>query len=244
MSPEELDTRPSALSIFFRALLECIQGLPLTLSLTIGAVLLGLVFAIPLSVVHSKRHTMAARAVRAFTYFFTGTPLLVQIYLIYQGFGDFKWLQDLIEAHPFLDFLKEAFPWVLLVLTLNTTAYLIEIFSGAIKNTDNGEVEAGRAYGLSASQVMRHIILPSSLRRALPAYSNEVIMMLQATSLASSFTLFEMMGRAIGLYSATYRPFPVFIAVGLIYLVLTFILVYGFRLLEKRYLTHLKPRSH
>ena len=91
MSPEELDTRPSALSIFFRALLECIQGLPLTLSLTIGAVLLGLVFAIPLSVVHSKRHTMAARAVRAFTYFFTGTPLLVQIYLIYQGFGDFKY---------------------------------------------------------------------------------------------------------------------------------------------------------
>ena len=244
MNPEVIDARPSAFSVFLRALFECVQGLPLTMLLTISAVVTGLILAVPLAVLHSKRNTTSARIVRGFTYFFTGTPLLVQIYLIYQGFGDFKWLQNSIEAYPFLDFLKEAFPWVWLVLSLNTTAYLIEIFSGAIKNTDNGEVEAGRAYGMSAAQVMRHIILPSSLRRALPAYSNEVIMMLQATSLASSFTLFEMMGRATGLYAATYRPFPVFIAVGLIYLLLTFVLVYGFRLLEKRYLTHLKPRSH
>ena len=234
---------PNAFDIFFRTFLKCLEGLPLTLLLTFSAVLMGLVLAIPLAVIHARRSTFPARCVRLFAYFFTGTPLLVQMYLFYKGFPEFEWVQSLMETAAF-DFLKEGFFWVWLALTLNTTAYLIEIFSGAIKNTDNGEVEAGRAYGMSAAQVMRHIILPSSLRRALPAYSNEVIMMLQATSLASSFTLFEMMGRATGLYAATYRPFPVFIAVGFIYLLLTFVLVYGFRLLEKRYLTHLKPRSH
>lgn len=242
MNPE--NTTPSFMALFIRALGQCIEGLPLTLLLTVTAVVAGLILAVPLSVLHSKRKTSSARLVRAFTFFFTGSPLLVQIYIFYQGFGQFKWLQDLIENYPFFAFLNEAFPWIWFVLTLNTTAYLIEIFSGAIKNTDNGEVEAGRAYGMSAGQVMRHIILPSSLRRALPAYSNEVIMMLQATALASSFTLYEVMGQAIRLNAATYRPFPVFIAAGVIYLLLTFILVYGFKRLEKRYLVHLKPRSH
>lgn len=238
------DAIPSAFGVFVRTFMACLEGLPLTLLLTFGAVLGGLILSIPLSIVHSKRHTLAAKFVRGFTYFFTGTPLLVQMYIIYEGFGDFKWLQDLIENHPVFAFLNDAYPWVMLAFVLNTTAYLIEIFSGAIKNTDNGEVEAGRAYGLSASQVMRHIILPSSLRRALPAYSNEVIMMLQATSLASLFTMMEIMKKASDVYSASYRPFPVYIAAGVVYLLLTFVLVYGFKYLEKRYLAHLKPRSH
>lgn len=233
----------SAIELFIRAFMKCLEGLPLTLMLTFSAVIAGLILAIPLAVIHARRSTIPAKTVRLFVYFFTGTPLLVQMYLFYKGFPEFEWVQALMEIDAF-DFLKDAFVWVWLALTLNTTAYLVEIFSGAIRNTDNGEVEAGRAYGLSSSQVTRFIVLPSALRRALPAYSNEVIMMLQATALASSFTLFEVMGQAIILNSETYRPFPVFIAAATVYLLLTFILVYLFKLAEKRYLAHLRPRAH
>lgn len=239
MNPNE----PSAFEVYTQTFMACIEGLPLTLLLTAAAVVLGLVLAIPLAVLHSRHRGIPARSVRLFVFFFTGTPLLVQMYIFYQGFPEFEWVQDLMDT-PAFDFLKDAYVWVLLAFTLNTTAYLVEIFSGAIKNTDNGEVEAGRAYGMTSGQVMRHIILPSSLRRALPAYSNEVIMMLQSTSLASSFTLFEIMGQTMAVYSKTYRPFPAFIAAGTMYLLLTFVMVYGFKLAEKRYLTHLKPRSH
>ncbi|TDR31712.1 ABC transporter permease [Hydromonas duriensis] len=233
-----------AFSIFWHTFVQCVvEGLPLTLLLTASSVLAGLVLAIPLSVVHARRSTPIAKSVRFFVYFFTGTPLLVQMYLFYKGFPEFDWVQALMEK-PAFDFLKEGFFWVWLALTLNTTAYLIEIFSGAIRNTDNGEVEAGRAYGLTRAQVTRHIILPSALRRALPAYSNEVIMMLQATALASSFTLYEVMGQAVILNSETYRPFPVFIAAAAVYLLLTFGLVYLFKIAEKRYLNHLKPQAH
>lgn len=233
-----------AFAIFMRTFWQCIvEGLPLTLLLTASSVIAGLILAIPLAVIHARRTTFPAKCVRFFAYFFTGTPLLVQMYLFYKGFPEFDWVQSLMEI-PAFDFLKEGFFWVWLALTLNTTAYLVEIFSGAIRNTDNGEVEAGRAYGLSKAQVTRHIILPSALRRALPAYSNEVIMMLQATALASSFTLYEVMGQAIILNSETYRPFPVFIAAATVYLLLTFGLVYLFKIAEKRYLTHLKPRTH
>lgn len=240
MSP---DIAPGFLDVFIQTVMACLEGLPLTLSLAFFSVGLGLILSIPLAVVHSKRSTFSARMVRAYTYFFTGTPLLIQMYLIYNGVAETRWYQALIE-YPNLEFLKNAYPWILLTFVLNTTAYSTELFSGAIKNTDNGEVEAGRAYGMSAGQVMRSIILPSSLRRALPAYSSEVIMMLQATSLASLFTLTEVMSQTSSVYSATYRPYPAFIAAGCVYLVLTFILVYGFKQLEKRYLAHLQAKAH
>lgn len=234
---------PSFFDVFMRTVMACLEGLPLTLSLAFFSVGLGLICSVPLAVIHSKRSTFSARIVRAYTYFFTGTPLLIQMYLVYNGVGDTQWYQSLIE-YPGFGFFKNAYPWILLTFVLNTAAYSTELFSGAIRNTENGEVEAGRAYGMTSAQVMRYIILPSSLRRALPAYSSEVIMMLQATSLASLFTLVEIMSKTSSVYSATYRPYPTFIAAGCVYLALTFILVYGFKLLEKRYLIHLRPRGH
>ena len=222
---------------------QCLEGLPLTLSLTFFSLLIGGMMALPLAVVHSRRTTWQAKLVRLFTFFFTGTPLLVQLYIFYDGFGGLGWVQNLMTIDAF-SFLRDAYFWVLLGLTLNTAAYSTIIFSGAINNTENGEVEAGHAYGLSSFQVMRHIILPSSLRRALPAYSNEVILMLQATALASSFTLFEVTGQAVRFNSTHYQPFVAYIPAAIIYLVLTYILVMVFKALEKRYLTHLKPRSH
>lgn len=240
MSP---DTAPSFMELTLRTIKACFEGLPLSLSLAFASLLLGLLLSVPLAVVHSKRRTFGAKLVRAYTYFFTGTPLLVQMYLIYNGVAETQWYGQLI-AIPAFEFFKDAYPWVLLAFILNTTAYSTELFSGAIRNMDNGEVEAGRAYGMSMSQVMRHIILPSSLRRALPAYSNEVIMMIQATSLASLFTLVEIMGKAQEIQQETYRSFPVYVAAGLVYLGLTLAVVFAFKCLEKRYLTHLKPRAH
>lgn len=231
------------LVLWGQAFAQCVEGLPLTLGLTFVSLLIGGLMALPLAVVHSRKSTVAAKMVRAFTFLFTGTPLLVQLYIFYDGVGGMDWVQSLMKYEQFV-FLRDGYFWVLLGLVLNTAAYSTIIFSGAINNTENGEVEAGRAYGMTSSQVMRHIILPSSLRRALPAYSNEVILMLQATALASSFTLFEITGQAVRFNSTHYQPFVAYIPAAVMYLIMTYVLVLVFKALEKKYLAHLKPQSH
>ena len=231
------------LQLWTDSFLQCLAGLPLTLGLTFVSLLIGGLMALPLSVIHSRKTTVPAKWVRMFTFFFTGTPLLVQLYIFYDGFGGLGWVQNLMTQDGF-GFLRDAYFWVLLGLTLNTAAYSTIIFSGAINNTEYGEIEAGRAYGMSSFQVMRHIVLPSSLRRALPAYSNEVILMLQATALASSFTLFEITGQSVRFNSTHYQPFVTYIPAAIMYLIMTYILVLVFKALEKRYLAHLRPRSH
>ncbi len=231
------------IQLWIDSFVQCLAGLPLTLGLTLVSLLLGGMIALPLSVIHSRRTTWAAKWVRMFAFFFTGTPLLVQLYLFYDGVGSMDWVQNLMEV-PGFDFLRQGYFWVLLGLVFNTAAYTTIILSGAIRNTENGEVEAGRAYGLSAAQVTRHIVLPSSLRRALPAYSNEVILMVQATALASSFTLYEITGQAHRFDSTNYQPFVAYIPAAVLYLMITFVLVQVFKTLERKYLAHLKPRSH
>ena len=225
-------------SLLGQALVHCIQGIPLTLALTISSVLAGLLLAVPLAVLRAPRKTPVARAIGFFTYFFTGTPLLIQMYLFYKGMPEFEWVQNLMKQDGW-SFLKGGFFWAWLAFTLNTAAYSTEIFSGSIRNTPSGDIEAAAAYGLSRKQIMARIILPSSLRRALPAYSNEVIMMLQSTALASTVTLFEVTCKALDFNTHFYQPFPAFIAAAMIYLALTSILVFGFRRAERRYLAHL-----
>jgi arginine/ornithine transport system permease protein len=226
-----------------KALEMCISGIPDTLMLTFSAVLAGLLLAIILSIPRAKKDSWGGRAVGFFTYLFTGTPLLVQLYIIYSGLPEFEWVQNLQEVKGF-EFMKEGFFWAWLAFALNTAAYSTEIFAGAIRNTTHGDIEAGVAYGMTSTQLMRHVIMPSSLRRALPAYSNEVIMMMHGTSLASLVTLMEVTGQYQSFYLATYEIFPAFTAAGIVYLSLTFLFVGGFRLLEKRYLSHLKRPAH
>ena len=225
-------------TMLWKAFLHCLQGIPLTLELTAASVIAGFVLAIPLAMIHAQRDTWGAKIVRAYTYFFTGTPLLIQLYLFYKGMPEFGWVQDLMQKESW-SFLKEGFFWAWLAFTLNTAAYSTEIFSGAIRNTPHGDIEAGEAYGLTNPQIMSRIILPSSLRRALPAYSNEVIMMLESTALASVVTLFEITGQALDFNTKYYQPFPAFISAAIIYLILTSLMVYAFRRLERKYLKHL-----
>ena len=226
------------LTMLWKAFVHCIQGIPLTLELTAASVIAGFILAIPLAMIHAQRDTWGAKVVRAYTYFFTGTPLLIQLYLFYKGMPEFDWVQNLMQKESW-SFLKDGFFWAWLAFTLNTAAYSTEIFSGAIRNTPHGDIEAGEAYGLTNKQIMSRIILPSSLRRALPAYSNEVIMMLQSTVLASVVTLFEITGQALDFNTKYYQPFPAFISAAIIYLILTSLMVYAFRRLERKYLKHL-----
>ena len=125
-------------TMLWKAFLHCLQGIPLTLELTAASVIAGFVLAIPLAMIHAQRDTWGAKIVRAYTYFFTGTPLLIQLYLFYKGMPEFGWVQDLMQKESW-SFLKEGFFWAWLAFTLNTAAYSTEIFSGAIRNTPHGE---------------------------------------------------------------------------------------------------------
>lgn len=230
------------LTLFIQAFWQCLQALPMSLLLTGLSVGLGFMLAVPLAVAHHRKITLKARLVQAYVYVFTGTPLLVQIYVIYYGIPSVEPISSLMQV-PALSFLKDAFVWALLALVLNTAAYSTVIFSGAIRNTDAGEIEAARAYGMNPYKAMWRIILPSSLRRALPAYSNEFIMTMQSTSLVSVITIVEMTNAARQFATKTYEPFIAYGAAAVIYLVLTMVLVGGFKLLEKRYMAYLKPMT-
>lgn len=237
-----MSDKNSTILLLAQALWNCLQALPMTLLLTALSVGIGFILAIPLAIAHHRKVTLKARLVQAFVYVFTGTPLLVQIYVIYYGMPSLGFINTLMQQ-PGFGFLKDAFIWALLALVLNTAAYSTVIFSGAIRNTDAGEVEAARAYGMLPYQAMWRIILPSSLRRALPAYSNEFIMTMHATSLASTITIVEMTNAAQQFVSKTYQPFIAYSGAAIIYLLLTITLVGGFKLLEKRYMAYLKPMS-
>ncbi|WP_162957627.1 ABC transporter permease, partial [Pseudomonas aeruginosa] len=168
-----------------------------------------------------------------------GTPMLVQLFLIYYGLAQF----DAVRESALWPWLSNASFCACLAFAINTSAYTAEILAGSLKATPHGEIEAAKAMGMSRLKMYRRILLPSALRRALPQYSNEVIMMLQTTSLASIVTLVDITGAARTVYSQYYLPFEAFITAGLFYLCLTFILVRLFKLAERRWLAYLAPRK-
>ncbi len=174
-----------------------------------------------------------------YTYVIRGTPMLVQLFLIYYGLAQF----DAVRESALWPWLSNASFCACLAFAINTSAYTAEILAGSLKATPHGEIEAAKAMGMSRLKMYRRILLPSALRRALPQYSNEVIMMLQTTSLASIVTLVDITGAARTVYSQYYLPFEAFITAGLFYLCLTFILVRLFKLAERRWLAYLAPRK-
>ncbi|WP_110648229.1 ABC transporter permease [Salinicola peritrichatus] len=215
------------------------NGLVTTIQLVFLSLLIGVILAVPLAIGRGSKRRWIKLPIYAYTYVFRGTPLLIQLYLVYYGVVFFDGIQDSIFWVVF----KQAFFPALIAFTLNTAAYTTEIFHGAIKNTAKGEIEAARAYGMSRRLMMRRIILPSAFRRALPAYGNEVIFMLHASAVASVVTIMDLTGAAYYVYARFYAPFQAFIFVALIYLCLTFGIMFVFRKLEKRLLAHLRPRG-
>jgi arginine/ornithine transport system permease protein len=161
------------------------HGILITFELLVSSLLIGAVCALPLSILRASDHFWLSRPVWFFTYLLRGTPLLLQVYLIYYGVAQLPWIQARWnEIWPWTWFKGPLFCTVL-AFGINTTAYTTEIVSGAIRATAAGEVEAAAALGMRPMQRLLFIVLPSALRRSLPAYGNEVILMLQATSVAS-----------------------------------------------------------
>lgn len=221
------------------------EGLVTTLWLLLSSLAVGVVLALLMALALTGRVTWLRWAVGAYTYFIRGTPLLIQVYLIYYGLAQLEWIQARWDdVWPWTHF-KEPFFCALLAFSLNTAGYTAEMLAGAIRETSAGELEAAQAMGMSRWQAMRRVVLPSAIRRTLPAYSNEVVMMLHATSLASTVpAMMDVTAAASRIYSDFYLPFEAYLFAAAIYLCITFSLVGVFKLAERRYLAYLAPRTH
>ena len=184
-------------------------------------------------------HSILLLLVKFYVSAIRGTPMLVQLYVFYFGIGIIIGRIPGVRDMSIWPLLRQAWPWVLLTLVLNTAAYTSEIVRGAIETTAKGEIEAARAMGMSRAQIMRRIVLPGAARRALPAYGNEIIFMLHGSAIVSTATLLDITGAARKLYADYYEPFIPFITAGLIYLAITAVLVGNFRRLERRWNRHL-----
>ncbi len=209
---------------------KLLEGAYLTLELVAIAVLVGLLIAIPLGMARASRHWYVRALPFSYIFFFRGTPLLLQLFLVYYGLAQF----DAVKQGPLWPYLRDPYWCALIAMTMHTAAYIAEIIRGAIQAVPPGEVEAARSLGMSRAQTMWHIILPRAARIGLPAYSNEVILMLKASTLASTITLLELTGMARTIIARTYLPVEIFFAAGLFYLAMTFILVQVFRWLERK----------
>ncbi|BCQ35878.1 ABC transporter permease [Erwinia rhapontici] len=216
------------------------SGVAITLWLLVVSVVLGGCMAVLMSIARVSPIRAIRFPVWLFTYVFRGTPLYVQLLVFYSGMYTLEIVKgtDLLNA-----FFRSGLNCTLLALTLNTCAYTTEIFAGAIRSVPHGEIEAARAYGFSTFKLYRCIIMPSALRSALPAYSNEVILMLHSTALAFTATVPDLLKVARDINSATYQPFIAFGIAAVLYLIISYVLISLFRKAEKRWLAHVKPSS-
>jgi arginine/ornithine transport system permease protein len=213
-----------------------LHGLVTTVWLVGLSLLIGLVLSVPLAILRTSRNPLLNAPVWAYTYFFRGTPLLVQLFMIYYGAGQFEAVRESV----FWPLLREAWFCALLAFTLNTAAYTTEIIRGAMLATPEGEIEAARACGMTPWLMYRRIVLPSAFRRALPAYGNEVIFMLHGSAVASVITIIDLTGAARVVNSRYYTPYEAFLTAAVFYLALTFMIVWAFRQLEHRLHAHLR----
>ncbi|NNL77467.1 MAG: ABC transporter permease, partial [Desulfobacterales bacterium] len=193
------------------------QGLWTTILLVTSSLIVGLCLALPIALLATSKNRWVNMLPKAYIYFFRGTPLLVQMFMIYHGMGQFEAVR---QSFLWVIF-KEAYACALLAFALNTAAYTAEILRGTIAQTAFGEIEAAKACGMSNVTIYQRIILPSTFRRALPAYGNEVIFMLHGSALAGVITIVDLFGAAKIVNARNFVPFESFITAGLFYLTLT-----------------------
>ncbi len=210
---------------------EIIKGSLLTLSLVSTSLTIGFCLAIGFSLSIVSERPLLKKFVQSYIFMIRGTPLLVQFFLIYYGFGQLAWMQQ-----SFLwVFFKQPFWCAMLTLALNTAAYTTELFVGAIRAVPSAEIEACRAFGMSWGLSLRRIIMPYAWRLVLPAYSNEVIMLVKASSLASTITLLELLGVTQQIINQTFLTLEFYTIAGIIYLTINSVLLGLFKQLERRY---------
>jgi len=216
-----------------------LNGLLVTIQLVLIALISGFGLAVPLALMAVSKVSFFKYPAKTYIYFFRGTPLLVQMFLLYYGMGQFEEIRESVLWILF----KEAYWCAIIAFALNTAGYTAEILRGAIEQTPFGEIEAANASGMSKSTLYRRIILPGSFRRALPAYGNEVIFMLHGSALAGVITIVDLFGAAKIVNSRYFVPFESFITAGFFYLCCTFCIIWFFRWVEKHWYVHLRPRS-
>jgi histidine transport system permease protein len=213
-------------------------GLAMTLWLLVISCAIGFCLALPLAIARNAKNPLIWGPVWLYTFIFRGTPLLVQLLIIYTGFYSLEFVR---HTAPLNEFFRQGINCTIMAFALNTGAYTTEIFAGAIRDTSFGEVDAGRSLGMSQFTLYRRIIIPGALRRALPVYSNEVILMLHATTLAFTATVPDILKVTKDAYSATYDPFDSFGVAAILYLCISFLLIFIFRKAEQHFLAFLKP---
>jgi len=222
---------------------KLIAAIPLSLLLLGTSFVIGNLAAIPVAVARISPNPLLWMPAYVFILLMRGTPLLVQIYLIYYGlgqvFGDMTLFgKPLMRALPFL---RDGIWYAIFALSLNTAGYTGEILRGAILAVPHGEIEAGKAFGMSGFQIFRRITLPRAIRICLPAMSTETILLLKATALASTVTVYEVLGMAQYIRAQTFRVYETFIGAGIVYIVLVFLLTRALNMLE-RYLNKDRER--
>ena len=198
----------------------------LSVSLVIG-LFIGLIFAI----LRLNKNIFINRFAYGYSYIFRGTPLLVQIFIIYFGLGQIEYLRSTV----LWVILKEPYWCAIIAFALNTGAYTSEILRSAFQTIKPGLIEAGKSLGISNKIIFYKIQIPIAIRQSLPAYGNEIILMMKGTSLASTVTLMDLTGVAKYIISTTFKPVEVFIVAGGIYLFMTFIIHNMIKFLEKKY---------
>lgn len=227
------------LSLTVEVLPRLLPGLWMTLQLVVLALAFGFVLAVGLALMRLSSNPALSGLAWSYVFVFRGTPLLVQIFLIYYGLGQFEVVRDSVAW----TILREAYWCAIIALTLNTGAYTSEIIRGGIQAVPRGHVEAARACGMSKAMTYRRVTLPLAFRQALPAYGNEIILMVKASSLASTITIMEVTGIARAIVSQTFAPFEVFVAAGAIYLAINFIATRGVQWAEWKLTPYLRPRQ-
>jgi len=209
---------------------QLLGGTLLTVKLVATSVIIGFFLALPAALMRVSVNPWLRYPAYGFIFFFRGTPLLVQMFFIYYGLAQLEIVRDSFLWPVF----KEATWCALIAFTLNTGAYSAEIIRGAIQAVPAGEIEAARAIGMSRALAYRRVILPRALRIALPAYGNEIILMLKGSALASTITLLDLTGMARTIVARTYTPVEIFLAAGVIYMVVTFAFIQVWSHIERR----------
>ena len=202
-----------------------------TLKLLSASLVIGLFIGLFFAILRINNNLVSGKIAYGYSYVFRGTPLLVQIFIIYYGFGQVEFVRDSI----FWVILKEPYWCAIIAFALNTGAYTSEILRSAFQTIKPGFIEAGKSLGITNKIIFYKIQIPIAIRQSLPAYGNEIILMLKGTSLASTVTLMDLTGVAKYIISTTFKPIEVFIVAGSIYLIITFIIHNLIKFLEKKY---------
>jgi polar amino acid transport system permease protein/octopine/nopaline transport system permease protein len=219
--------------VVYKLIPGLLGAIPTTLALTAICCVVGNLLAVPIAVARVSPHWYLWVPSYIYILLMRGTPLLVQIYLIYYGLGQI--LPHTWVRHSFLwPFLRDGFWYAIFALSLNTAGYTGEILRGAIQAVPHGETEAGKAFGMSGWLIFRRITLPRAIRICLPTMSTETVLLLKSTSLAATITVMDVMGTARWLQKQSFRTYEPLIAAGLIYIILVFILSRFLNWLERR----------